>query len=746
MSWLSSYFLNPAFVLPGAALVSIPIIIHFLNRLRFKRVRFAAMEFLLKSDKRNRRRVMLEQLVLLAMRCLIVLLLVLLISRLVLDSTQLSLFRGARSHHFVILDDSGSMNDRWGETTAFEEGVGVVKKLLSEGASQPGTQQMSIMLMSQPDKLLVTEETVDEALLVDVTTKLNSLKCTARAMEPLKALEKAQQLLAADQAVVRQVHMVSDFRERDWTAQPGVGDAIKSLDEAGINVNIARVVPDVHGNLAVTRLVSLTSNPAVGVPARFQIGVQNFGENVAKDVALSVLVDGQRLPITIQFQKIEAGDEATQTQDLTFDTPGQHSVEVTMEADSVDSDNSRFATLNIVDANPVLIIDGDPEGSAGRYIGAAIAADPKLTGYAPTVELPQFLRTQPLDPYRCIYMLNVPSLTDDGLDALQKYAAGGGGVVWFVGDLVNADYYSSELYADGKGVFPVRLSSASLPFNSPDGPDVIFDEHPIFEVFSIEELQFASALQLFQWSPVADDWESDDAKRGDKVSTIATLANGQPFAFAHKYGAGQIFTFLTAVDRDWTNWAVGDANPSFVIVNLDTQRVIANSRSNDPARAVGEAIELRLPAAKYRETVELDLPDRAGGQTLRMTASMPAVAEGQPPSTDLLAAYRNTDVAGIYRVRLTDQNQLTEERWLAFNVSPTESDLALADESEFLDKLDDVNNLTIQDPGSTGWLQGRDVGHEMRWLLLLALLAFLLIEQFCAYKFSYHPKQSRAAA
>ncbi len=745
MGWLSSYFLNPSFVLPGAALVSIPIIIHFLNRLRFKRVRFAAMEFLLKSDKRNRRRVMIEQLILLAMRCLMVFLLVLLIGRLVLDSTQLSLFRGARSHHFVILDDSGSMNDRWGETTAFNEGIGVVRKLLSEGANQPGTQQISIMLMSQPDKLLVTEQTVDEALQVDVATKLDSLKCTARALDSRKALEQALQLLSGDQAVVRQVHIVSDFRQRDWTAQPGIGDAIQALDEAGINVNVARVVPELHANLAVTRLASLTSNPAVGVPSRFQIGVQNFGENVAKDVSLALLVDGQRLPITVQFQKIEAGEEATVTQDLTFDTPGQHSVEVTMEADSVESDNSRFATLNIVDSNPVLIVDGDPEGSAGRYVAAAIAADPKLTGYAPTIEGPRFLRTQPLDLYSCIYMLNVPSLSDDGLDALQKYTAAGGGIVWFIGDLVNPAYYSAELFSEGNGVFPVRLSTAGLPFDGPDGPDVVFAEHPIFEVFGLEELQFASALQIFRWLPVSADWERDDNKRGDSVSTVATLANGQPFAFAHRFGAGQIFTFLTAVNRDWTNWPVGDANPSFVIVNLDIQRVIANSRSAVTDRAVGEPIELRLRAARYRETVELDLPERAGGQTLRMTASLPQSGERQPQSTDLRATYRATDVAGIYRVRLTDQNLLQEETWLAFNVSPTESDLTLANEEEFLSKLDGVQNLTIQAPGNTGWLQGREVGSEMRWLLLAALLFLFVVEQLLAYRFSYHPNVAEAA-
>src|SRR5271169_4822914 len=59
----------------GAA-VSIPIIIHLLNRKRFKVVTWAAMRFLLAAQKKNSRRMRLEQLILLAVRCLLVLLLV----------------------------------------------------------------------------------------------------------------------------------------------------------------------------------------------------------------------------------------------------------------------------------------------------------------------------------------------------------------------------------------------------------------------------------------------------------------------------------------------------------------------------------------------------------------------------------------------------------------------------------------------------------------------------------------------
>src|SRR5450755_3128252 len=68
------FFVNPWFMAAGGALVSSPILIHLINRMRFKRVRWAAMEFLLKSQKRNRRRLIIEQLILLLLRILLVLL------------------------------------------------------------------------------------------------------------------------------------------------------------------------------------------------------------------------------------------------------------------------------------------------------------------------------------------------------------------------------------------------------------------------------------------------------------------------------------------------------------------------------------------------------------------------------------------------------------------------------------------------------------------------------------------------
>src|ERR1700726_3247656 len=102
-------FLNPWYMVAGGAMVSSPILIHLINRMRFKRIRWAAMEFLLKSQKRNRRRLIIEQLILLFLRILLVLLAAFLVARFV----QAGLSTGQGTMHVVILDDSLSMSDRW---------------------------------------------------------------------------------------------------------------------------------------------------------------------------------------------------------------------------------------------------------------------------------------------------------------------------------------------------------------------------------------------------------------------------------------------------------------------------------------------------------------------------------------------------------------------------------------------------------------------------------------------------------
>src|SRR5476651_1023321 len=97
----ASGFANAGFLIVGVALISVPIIIHLINRMRFKRVRWAAMEFLLKAQKKNRRRLIIEQLLLLALRCFLVGLVGLLVMRFV--GVSFADFGIKQSVHIVLL-------------------------------------------------------------------------------------------------------------------------------------------------------------------------------------------------------------------------------------------------------------------------------------------------------------------------------------------------------------------------------------------------------------------------------------------------------------------------------------------------------------------------------------------------------------------------------------------------------------------------------------------------------------------
>ncbi len=63
-------FVHPAAVLAGAcrSASALPVLIHLINMMRHRRVQWAAMEFLLASQKKNRTWVMLKQLLLLLLR------------------------------------------------------------------------------------------------------------------------------------------------------------------------------------------------------------------------------------------------------------------------------------------------------------------------------------------------------------------------------------------------------------------------------------------------------------------------------------------------------------------------------------------------------------------------------------------------------------------------------------------------------------------------------------------------------
>lgn len=732
-AWLSQFFIHPAFVLPGLGLVALPVVIHLINRMRYRRVRFAAMEFLLQSQQKNRRKLLLEQLLLLLLRMVAVMLLVALISRPFFDPSQLLVLQGEKTHHVVLIDDSGSMDDHWAETSGFQSALDAVRKIAQQGARQAGTQNLSLLLLSQPDQPLLTQASLDPTLINELETKLENLKCSHRGLDLIAGLQIAGQQLK-NPAAAKHLHVISDFRSRDWGPDSALAVALRDLDKSGIDVNLVRSVPARHGNLAVTELVSTVNLAAANVPLRLRTRVKNFGDQVAKNVRLSILQDGQKLPVSIAIDELEAGAEVTREFDVVSNSPGKHEIHVALPPDALEADNVRYLTVDIAATNPILIISGNLADGEALYLQDALAPTAGLTGFAPVIENVEFLRRQPLQAFGTIYMLDVAEVPADALRVLKDYVAAGGGLVWFLGPQVRPAFYTEKLYEEGKGLFPAPLSTVNeltVDVTNP-APDLSFENHPIFRAFQGQDNPFVENVRISQYVATPKDWVPPAS-----VRIIGRFRNKAPAFLEHTFGKGRIITCLTTCGVRWSDWP---RNPSYVLLQLELEQYVARNVGTSTQRLVGEPIDIVLDPAIYRSQLEIRPPDATG--IVRLTAVAPKPANGAPPTpegeTRLAETYRDTGEPGIYTVVRFKQDESTDPQLLAFNVPVSESELELAPTDEIRRRLGNGTQIRIQEFGNFDWIQGRQAGQEVRDFLLLIILAVLLGEQWLAMRMSFH--------
>lgn len=760
-------FVHPAIAVAGAALVASPIIIHLINRMRFRRVRFAAMEFLLQSEQQNRRRLLLEQLLLLLLRILLVLGLMALIAKLLLSSSEFSMLTDQKAHHVVLIDDSGSMNDQWGDTTAFKEAAKVVKDLVTKGSERPGTQKLTLIRLSRPDERLYDQVDVNRELIASVEEKFENLDCSRQQLNLSVGLKAAEKIFQEDSSSVKHLHVLSDFRRTDWVGEQAITGAIKELDKAKVTVNLVKVVSERHENLALTTMTGQLHTVTVGFAVRLKIGVTNFGKNVANNVRVSLKLDGDKLPLVVPFERIEAGKEVVVEQDVTFENIGKHHLQALLEGDALRQDNDRFVAIDVAVQNQVVIVDGDPSSDDAFFV--ASTADPKANGWSSLVITVGDLDRQPLENVNCIYLVNVPEVPVGELEVLREYVANGGGLVWYMGNAVKPDFYNDKLYSEGgKGLFPVPLETASreLPeatdFNP--GPDLNAQlTHPIFKLLTDDgKSSLLDVVKIERWLPVAADWERDDNTRQDGVATIATLRNKEPLIFEHRYGEGTVLTFLSSAGPTWNKWP---ADITYPLVAIESFVRVTNAGRKIPQRLAGTPISFSLPASDFQSEIVIRSPDEGTGRETRLDATLKSApskdkqtddqsktkgdkAEAEQPVYEL--SFGATDRPGVYVARLTDVDGVPQERWFAYNVSRDESSLQLATNEELRKRIgkdengNDLASVHIQEAGNQSWLEGQEAGQEVRFWLMVLLIALLLAEQLLAYRLSYHSDSGQA--
>ncbi|MCA9033137.1 MAG: hypothetical protein KDA66_20125, partial [Planctomycetaceae bacterium] len=462
---------------------------------------------------------------------------------------------------------------------AFDTAKKVLQRIVAEGAQRPGAQKITVLLASRPTESLsgLTERDIDEGLLTEIADRLPLMECTHQAFDPAKSLQAALERLADDRTSLRYVHVLSDFRKRDWLDNEAAITALEELSTGKVGINLVRCVGEQHENLSLVDLQGEVAVAAAGVPVTFRAEVANNGTREVKDVRAQILIDGNRLPRTLDFGDIAANETAERRFDVVFDIAKLHRLQVRLHEDALVTDDTRYMAVDVPVENPVLIVDGSPSGEQALYLADALAADKSVTGFAPEIRPATDLRRIPLDRFHIVYLVNVPELPPDAIDAVKKYVENGGGLVWYLGPNVNAVSYNQTLFADS-GLFPTKLALAPTALEHSEetekSPDIVVGTHPMFEVFAGAENPLIDLVSVnLAFEPDADMAIEDPLLPETEV--LATLRDKRPLVLLHRVGKGQVLTCLTSAgpvkteETTWTNWANGPGKISFVVFQLE---------------------------------------------------------------------------------------------------------------------------------------------------------------------------------
>ena len=365
----------------------------------------------------------------------------------------------------------------------------------------------------------------------------------------------------------------------------------------------------------------------------------------------------------MSLDEIPAGKEITKKFRVQFAGIGGHWLSAALEPDAVDIDNRRYFACQLPAARPVLVIDGSPDGRGGRQL--SLALDPggnTHTGWSPHVEPASYLaRSEDLNDQAAIVLMDVATLQDDELAALEKYVENGGGVAWFVGSQTNRDFYNERLYRDGAGVFPVPLTLPTQLLDSRHDttPDVVVGDHSLFRALAGRRNGFLPLVTVDYYYAVADDWTPPT---DGSVNVLARLRNDAPLVVDKKFGKGRVVAQLTKLSTGdtplgrWTNWSL---NPVFPVLANELVAYLAAGQQNSSIQLVGDDLVVRVPEDKYDPafrfilpgdgTARPELPIDATADDGQLTAKLENVSQQRDLRSPAATARRS---AGTARVRV----------------------------------------------------------------------------------------------
>ncbi len=474
MNFLSQMFLWA--MVAGAA----PFLIHLLNRRRYRVLEWAAMDFLRDAVHRNRRFLILRDLLLLALRTLAVLLFVLAMARPYRLATRQEGFAGEPVHAVLVIDNSQSMGYMQLDTSLLDVAKDRAETFIRE---LPKGSKISLVPMCDyagwhGKDAYSTREGASEAL-----KRIELVDRLARSSEG--AEKAARACRAAKDIPTKRVVFLGDVQSESWSSR-GLSAFFREIRD----VQVMQVSGEKRANTWVADFRLRDAVADADSPAVFVATIRHEGpeprENVS--VALKLLehlpASGQQPEYTIVEQR-RVDLLPDQSLDVIFrhkfDDPGTASkprfvaARVQLAPDHLDGDDHRGIVVPVVARVPVVFIDQlgrDERPRLNRYgetfplrrllapRTARQEEDKQLVGVRH--RRPDDVTREDLQDARLVALAGTEAPTERLVRLLREYVEQGGVLFLAAGGKFDPAAWNAAAWRNGAGILPAPLKPLSI--------------------------------------------------------------------------------------------------------------------------------------------------------------------------------------------------------------------------------------------------------------------------------------------
>ena len=507
------------------AALTIPVIIHFLSRLRIKKVDFSTVKFIKKLERSAMRKIKIRRWILMLLRIGTIILFVLMIARPVTEGFLPGWISAELDSRLVlVMDNSASMNIKTDTGSFLDNSKSAAKSILKFF----GEQTTIDIVQTCPFEILYTGtindpivpvvlETIQSSVSNDnIWSVVDSVIGRSRISEPIRECVIFSNFQHIPDTMFNRNNNIK-FPWHYYLINPG----------------------EIRNNLSIDNVEIVNRIKVPNQLLKLKSWVKNSGKTHSANTPLELYFNNHRVGQVIS--EFEPGSK----KEFIFQAyPGMQGIlkgKVQLPNDDFDQDNIWHLSFPILESIRCILIGSTNEDiTMLEMVFSAIDPDGRFLKLETQVQ-PSLNRLF-LENRDVVVIHNPLEVTESGVDAINNYLRSGGGIIWFSGEL------------DIDRVHPDLFSRIGFP--KPE--EIVKSDNGFFNVSLPEVIpEILSDLNLRSL-----DREMPECFRyvrhilSSKHNVHLRLNNGDPYLMEFTKGSGFVYYITSLMDLNWSDLPV----------------------------------------------------------------------------------------------------------------------------------------------------------------------------------------------